>query len=198
MLKRTISLIGLILIGLVTAVSAQEPNRAALVIRLEDGQTISHCVEFTEAEINGYELLNRSGLELETEVVGMGATVCSIEGQGCPANDCFCQCKGGGDCLYWSYWQLKEGAWQYAQAGASTYRVYDGDIQGWSWGIGTPDEAVEPPLLTFDEVCTENPENDTQTTNETAAQTIPWLGYAIFGIVILGLGGFLALKRPRD
>ncbi|MCP4425765.1 MAG: LPXTG cell wall anchor domain-containing protein [Chloroflexi bacterium] len=206
MLKKSFLLIVLLLVGMGTAVSAQEANRAALIIRLEDGQAVSRCVEFSEAEISGYELLERSGLGVATAVAGgMGSTVCSIENQGCPADDCFCQCKGGGDCLYWSYWHLKEGEWNYSQAGAGSYRVHDGDAQGWSWGIGTPNEAIEPPLLTFDEVCaaqtvsveqlepTAAPAADIA--NEPLPQNDSWMGYAIFGIAILGLGGFLVIRR---
>lgn len=206
MKKQALWFLLLWLVG-ITAVSAQEPNRAALVVRLEDGQAVSRCVEFTEAEISGYELLNRSGLGVETDVVGMGATVCRIEGQGCPANDCFCQCKGGGDCLYWSYWMMQDGQWQYAQAGASSYRVQNGDVQGWSWGIGTPNEAVEPPTMTFDEICSVEvvaptaaaiPAATAQDTPQSAALTPKnWLSYALLAAIIIGLGSMLAIRRQR-
>ncbi len=128
-----------------------EPNKAALVITLGEGETISQCVAFAEPEISGFDLLQASGLALETDV-SFGGTVCSIEGTGCGSDDCFCQCKGG-DCLYWSYWLQKQGEWQYSQIGASGYTVQPGEVQGWSWGVGQPNQAVEPEMLSFDDVC---------------------------------------------
>ena len=131
---------------------AQGTNRAAVVISFGDGQTESACVEFSEAEITGYEALSRSGLAVEAEAQGIGAAICSIGGVGCPANDCWCHCSGG-DCVYWSYWHQVEGAWQYSQAGASIYPVTDGAVEGWAWGPGSITEAIPPPNLSFEDVC---------------------------------------------
>jgi len=138
---------------LFTTAVAQSPNRAALVITLEEGQLITRCVEFSEDELTGYELLNRSRLAVEASVTGSGVTVCNIEGSGCPVDDCFCKCKGGPDCLYWSYWHVDEDEWRYSQAGAAIYPVTDGAIDGWVWGIGSPNEAPAPPAITFDQIC---------------------------------------------
>jgi hypothetical protein len=133
---------------------AQDRNQAALVIRYSDQSVQTACVDFTEPEINGLELLQRSGLDLELDVQGLGAAVCRIGQTGCPADDCWCQCKGGGDCVYWSYWQKLSGQWKYSQGGASIYTVSGGDIQGWSWGPGAVNQAYSPPDLTFENVCT--------------------------------------------
>jgi hypothetical protein len=135
-------------------IEAQDANQAALVIRHDDQSFQTVCVEFLEPEISGLELLQRSGFDLDLDVQGLGAAVCSIGQTGCPADDCWCQCKGGTDCIYWSYWQSLSGHWQYAQGGASTYTVSDGDMQGWSWGPGAVNVAFPPPNLSFETVCT--------------------------------------------
>lgn len=135
---------------------AQEPSRAGIVIRLSESETISKCVAFEDEDISGLELLERSGLTTQIRAEGMGSLVCSINETGCPANDCFCQCKGGGECVYWSYWQESAEGWQYARLGAGSYRVTAGEMDGWSWGPGSLTDAIAPPEITFEEICSED------------------------------------------
>ena len=53
----------LTLFFLVTSQSlAQEPNQAGIVVRLSESESLSRCVSFTEEDISGLELLERSGL----------------------------------------------------------------------------------------------------------------------------------------
>ncbi len=132
---------------------ALDTNRVALVIRESDQSVQTACVEFTEPEITGLEVLQRSGLDVNIDVQGLGALVCRIEQTGCATDDCWCQCKGGGDCIYWSYWHQLNGAWQYSQGGAGQYIVRDGDVDGWSWGPGAANAAYPPPEISFDDVC---------------------------------------------
>jgi hypothetical protein len=147
--RYTFTFLFFLIAGLATAVSAQEENRAGLVILLGDGSVVTRCVSFTESEISGMELLSRADVDLVTADRRMGTTVCNLSGEGCPANDCFCACQGG-DCVYWSYWHQQEGVWRYSNIGASQYTVENGDVEGWVWGLGSPTEAPEPPPLTFD------------------------------------------------
>jgi hypothetical protein len=144
----------LLLLSLTTTVTAQDTSQVALVVSLNEGEVLTRCVEFEEEQISGYEVLSRAGLVLDTDIVGLGATVCRIEGTGCPPGDCFCECKGGGPCEYWSYWHVDDGEWGYSQAGSGIYQVSHGDIEGWVWGLGSPSEAPSPPEITFEEVCT--------------------------------------------
>ncbi len=197
---KKIALLLVLILSLAAAVSAQELNRAALVVVLPDGETLTRCVAFAEDEISGFEAMSRSGLALETTVGSMGSTICSVETVGCPADDCFCQCKGGGDCIYWSYWHQKEGEWAYSNAGAGNYRLGDGAIEGWVWGAGTPNKAISPPPMTFDEICAAPNANGAVNDeggmmNDESGQS--WIGYALFGLIAVGLGGVLAKSR-RD
>lgn len=134
---------------------AQEVNRAGLIVVDDTGASRAYCVEFTEPEINGYDLLQRAGVATNVEASALGASVCAIDGVGCsfPAESCFCQCQGS-PCVYWSYWTLDEAAgWRYATIGALAARVQDGAVQGWRWGAGTVAEAPEPPQMTLEEIC---------------------------------------------
>lgn len=136
--------------------TAAEPHRAGLVIVHGDGRVVTRCVTFAEESISGVELLVRSGLELRLDATGVGTTICSIAGEGCPApSSCFCQCQSS-PCVYWSYWQLEEGAWRYSNLGAGLTQVRDGTVEGWVWGEGSASgEATAPPVLGMDEICGE-------------------------------------------
>lgn len=149
------------LFGFLSLIAAQadSPNRAGLIVA-HDGKVIKKCVEFSEEEINGYELLRRAGLELNVDAnSGMGAAICRIDGTGCsyPEENCFCQCQGAG-CRFWIYWHLANGGWQFSGLGASNASVRHGDVQGWIWGEGSPNTGgMQPPLVIFEEICTEPP-----------------------------------------
>ena len=121
-------------------------SRAALVVTMPDGSTQQRCVNFIGTSISGFELLQSSGLQLETAFdPAMGPAVCQIEGQGCPSNDCFCSMPD-----YWSYWHIDNGEWGYAAVGAGTFQVENGMLEGWSWGD-------TPPIQTsFEEICANN------------------------------------------
>jgi len=133
--------------------SAQGPNQVAVIVQYEDGSISTHCVSFETARITGLEALQQTGLDVVYEGGALGARVCKIGSVGCDLpGSCFCQCKGT-ECLYWSYWHLVQGTWQYAIVGAASYEVTPGGVEGWSWGIGTPNRAPQPPLISFEEVC---------------------------------------------
>lgn len=145
---------------------AQQTNRVGLVVDFGDHH-ITRCVEFTESEITGYEVLRRTDLDLVVSASGgMGVAICDINNtSGCPASDCFCQCKGS-TCIYWAYHHLIDGSWQYSQLGASNYKVRDGDVEGWAWGEGSMNDAAAPPVIPFDQICAP-PATDTPVPTDT-------------------------------
>lgn len=138
---------------------AADDNRVALVVDYGNSQVATRCVSFSEDHISGFEALERTGLPVETDFQTGGAAVCRIDDQGCPANDCFCSCRGGGDCIYWSYWHLNNGAWNYSAAGSGLYEVRDGAVEGWVWGLGSITQASPPPLVSFGDICVDAPAN---------------------------------------
>jgi hypothetical protein len=126
-------------------VHAQVTHRVGLVVYLGDGSLITRCVEFSEPQISGYEVLMRSGLNvLATFNFGMGAAICSIEGTGCPVEECL-TCDQPN---YWAYWHLIDGSWAYSRVGASSYTVRHGDVEGWTWESDGP-----PSIVPFDQIC---------------------------------------------
>ncbi len=174
-------------------------NQAAVIIRLEDGLIENRCVAFEEESISGLDLLTRSGLDLELRVEGFGSAVCSIEGSGCAAGDCFCQCSGGRDCVYWSYWHQQQNGWDYAAAGASSYQVSQGDVDGWSWGPGSVISAVEPPLTSFKEICSQEVQISTSGDQPVKVDGPSVIGLVAFsGIALLILAGLFRYKRTGN
>lgn len=166
----------LILTVLVVALLAYTPsgaaddNRVAVVIDYGNDQVVTRCVSFSEDNITGYEALERTGLAVETDFQTGGAAVCRIDDQGCPPDDCFCSCRGGGDCIYWSYWHFTNGTWNYSSAGSGLYQVTDGAVEGWVWGLGSVTQAQPPPVVSFADVCATAATN-TPTTTATATNT---------------------------
>ncbi len=133
---------------------ADGPNRAGIVVSYEN-VTETRCVEFDQPGITGADLLSRSGLAVVSEGSGLGTAVCSIDGVGCgDPNDCWCQCHGA-TCRYWAYFTLDGGQWTYSPVGAARRKVSDGDVDGWTWGLGVAGAASPPNAMTFEDVCPE-------------------------------------------
>jgi hypothetical protein len=145
----------LLLLAPTVVAGAQEPNQAGLVIQSGEGQVETICIGFDEDEITGDELLVRSGLDLVLDPSSsMGVTLCRVEELGCnyPAEHCFCQCMGGGDCSYWNYFYRDAGAdsWTYSALGTGLRKVRPGAVEAWVWGDGRQPPSEE---LTFEAIC---------------------------------------------
>lgn len=136
-------------LGISPALAQSGDNRAGLVIVHGDGRVLTRCVAFSETQITGLDLLQRSGLPFVSASGPLGVTVCALNGEGCPASDCFCMCKGT-PCAYWTYFLgTPEGGWVYANMGASMRQVRDGDVDAWVWGDGQQ----RPASVSFEAIC---------------------------------------------
>ncbi len=159
---------------------AQEIHRAGLVVRFGDGSVVTSCVQFTQESVSGADILRFSGLEVVmSPSSSMGVAVCKISAglhsDGCPPDDCFCQCRGV-DCVYWAYYHLKNNAWEYSGRGASHYQVRDGDVEGWAWGPGAPgggSSDAQPPIIPFDQICIVDTPTPTDTPTPGAPTATP-------------------------
>jgi uncharacterized protein (TIGR03382 family) len=133
--------------GFPSLAGAADLSYAGVVVRQDDGRMSYAYVGFTETEINGIELLRRTGLDVVTvSFGGLGEGVCSIDATGCPSTECRQRvCQGPTeDDPFWQYFrQASPGDWQALALGASSTKVRDGDVDGWSW---TPLDAGLPAL----------------------------------------------------
>jgi hypothetical protein len=141
----------LVVSGAPDKVGAADLSYAGVVVRQDDGRMSYAYVGFTESEINGIELLRRTGLDVVTvNFGGLGEGVCSIDATGCPSSECRQRvCQGPTDAdPYWQYFrQASPGEWQPLALGASSTKVRSGDVDGWSW---TPRDAGLPALALDD------------------------------------------------
>lgn len=132
-------------------VAAQDAHLAGLVVDYGDGRMTFAVIPFAEDQINGIDLLDRSGLDVVTVGFGgLGDAVCQVDDTGCPVGDCrtrLCQTSDP-DSPFWQFSKLDGEEWRFVATGASGAVVRDGDIYAWSW-TGTPPEL---PLLTMSEL----------------------------------------------
>ena len=126
----------LALIGLVESVSATptpELHAAGLVIKHGDGSVLYFYVQFSEPQIAATDLLQRAGVSIDVApYAGLGQAVCRIDGEGCPATNCFCKSYANPS-IYWRYQRLTDsGTWVALPYAASQKSVHDGDVIGFS------------------------------------------------------------------
>ncbi len=138
------AIIGLSGIPLSDLGTAPVNYRAGLVIFYGNVNLFTTCISFTESTITGLQLLERSGLVVQTATnPTQGTAVCKIGEVGTPSSDCF-----GGMPNYWSYWQMGTNGWEYSVTGADKSQVTSGSMNAWSWGVGSP-----PAVITFQNAC---------------------------------------------
>jgi hypothetical protein len=107
---------------------AQGPDEAHVIVQFDD-DGVGRRIDFT-APISGLRALELTGLEVVTQDFGGGFIgVCSIEGVGCPASNCFCDPNN-----FWNYSYWDGSAWQGYLVGAASSLITDGAVEGWRWG----------------------------------------------------------------
>ncbi len=136
-LKVALVLLLLLLVGLPMAGGAAQSgqvNSAGLVIKHGDGSVLYFYVQFSEPEITGTQLLERAGVSIdESPYAGIGQAICRIDGEGCPATDCFCK-SFANPAVFWRYHKLgPDGSWVFLPSGPDARHVHNGDVDGWSW-----------------------------------------------------------------
>lgn len=108
---------------------AQEDKQGAVIVQFDAAAEVVRPFTFT-ASLSGLEALALSGLDVVTASTTFGPAVCSIEGVGCPAEDCFCNPTS-----FWAYSYWDGAAWQSYPVGASSSVISQtGAVEGWRWG----------------------------------------------------------------
>lgn len=169
-------------------------NTAGLVIRHGDDTLIYDHLTFDEETINGADLLTRSGIDVTMAPFGgMGAAVCSLDGEGCPSDSCFCHSYSSPS-FFWHYYVLEDGEWVEYPSGPSSRQLSDGDVDGWSW---TADEAGLP-TTSIEQVVSASGNTRQVIGDESDDNTATYLAFAGMATLVIAIGGFaLARKRMR-
>lgn len=109
-------------------------STAHVVVQFSPGDLTIQPITFT-TPISGLLALQKTGLSIVTLETAYGTAVCSINGVGCPADNCWCTDK------YWGYDYWDGSAWQGHPTGADNSIVSDGNVEGWHYG-----EYLQDPL----------------------------------------------------
>ena len=110
-------------------VHAQESQEAHVIVQFDNNARTVRTITFTNP-ISGLLALELSGLEVVTTSTSFGPAVCSIQGVGCPAENCFCDAN-----RFWGYSYWDGSGWQsYAIGAGSSLISQTGAIEGWRWG----------------------------------------------------------------
>ncbi len=113
-------------------------SKAAVVIDHGDGRRVINVVEFPGETQNGLHLLQQSGLDLVIQQSSFGPAICSIDGEGQPADNCFGDPEG----RFWNFSILDENdQWMVASVGVNEIVVRDGDVHGYRWGLWGEEQA---------------------------------------------------------
>lgn len=122
--------------------SAQEDNQGSVIVQFDDQAQMVRTFTFT-GEISGLDVLALSGLDVVTASTSFGPVVCSIEGAGCPVDDCFCNPTN-----YWAYSTWDGAAWQSSPVGAGSAVISQtGAVEGWRWGAFGATQTPAPAAL---------------------------------------------------
>lgn len=108
------------------AYAASDDGSATVVVQV-DGHDVMVREIVLDAPVNGFQALDLAGIEYSAAEFDFGRAVCSIEGAGCPVDDCFC---GSGA---WTYVYWKDGTWANHMTGPGDATVAVGDAEGWRW-----------------------------------------------------------------
>lgn len=130
---------------------ASEGPSAALVVDT-GARVLDLCVQLDAAQVSGLRLIELAAAQHGLSYgFGLGGqAVCRLDGVGPTGNDCFAEYPA-----YWGYWHGDgRGGWTWASAGAGSYRVGDGDVEGWVWGTGDSGATHrKPPAVAIDDIC---------------------------------------------
>lgn len=140
--------LGLLIVSLTMMIPQQTqadgPDEAKIIVQFNDTETIVRTINFT-APISGLTALELTGLNVVITNTQFGAAICSIEGVGCPADECF-TCNPDGKFWGYNYWDGNN--WQSYQTGVSGSIISQtGAVEGFRWGqFGDPVRSAGPVL----------------------------------------------------
>jgi len=123
-----------------SCVNSSAPHRAYVVVQ---HGTASHkvqkCVGFTGDTIDGQTLMDKSGIEYQTQTFSFGKAVCQIDSEPAQFSKCFADTGPN-----WTLFVDTGGTWAEAQTGYTQVTLHDKDALGWEY---TADQSASPPPL---------------------------------------------------
>lgn len=125
-----------------TAVSCTNgTNHAYVVVQHLSGAWFERCVGFTDAQIDGQAVMDKSGIQYTAQSVSAGKVVCQVDQEPPHFSACFPQKQP-----YWALFIESNKHWSSAPGGMTDVRLHDGDALGWHY-VRADDPAPAPPPL---------------------------------------------------
>jgi len=123
-------------------VNASAPHHAYVVVQHGTGTTLQKCVGFSGDTIDGKSLMDKSGIDYQTQSTSFGPAVCAIDSEPKTYDKCF---NSSGP--NWSLFIAISGSWTVAQTGFADPKVilHDKDALGWRY-IPYVDNPSPPPF----------------------------------------------------
>ncbi len=123
-----------------SCVNASAPHRAYVVVQHLSGTVVQRCVGFAGDTIDGQTLMDRSGIEYQTQTFSFGKAVCQVDDEPSQFTQCLPQ-----NAPYWDLFVESGGSWSVAQTGYVQVTLHDKDALGWHYVSATDPSPAPPP-----------------------------------------------------
>ena len=124
-----------------TCVNSSAAHRAYVVVEHISGASMQRCVGFNGDSVDGQTLMDRSGIEYQTQTFSFGKAVCQVDNEPKQVSECLPKNQP-----YCSEWVETGGRWAMAQVGYTQIQVHDKEALGWHY-VSATDQSPSPPPL---------------------------------------------------
>ena len=121
--------------------SGGSAHRAYVVVEHGSGASITRCVGFTAASIDGAAAMRLSGLQYQSRASAAAQAMCQIDNEPATFDRCFPLNQP-----YWALFVESHRSWGPAPQGYAEVRLGDGDALGWHY-VAAGDPSPAPPPL---------------------------------------------------
>ena len=120
--------------------NASAPHRAyVVVVHMSTAAPVQKCVGFSGETIDGQTLMDKSGIEYQTQTFSFGKAVCQVDNE--PAQYAKCFADNGPN---WVLFVASGGVWTLAQSAYTRVTLRDREALGWRY---TVEQSPAPPPL---------------------------------------------------
>ena len=124
-----------------SCVNAGAPHHAYVVVQHLAGTSVQKCVGFAEDTIDGQTLMDKSGIEYQSQTFSFGKAVCQVDNEPAQFSKCFPQNEP-----YWYLFIEAAGAWTIATKSYDVLQLHDKEALGLHYVQAADPSPAPPPL----------------------------------------------------